>query len=309
MELRHLRYFVAVAEELHFGRAAQRLNMAQPPLSQQIRSLETELGVQLFLRTSRTVSLTPEGRFFLEHAQTVIAHAHRAFESMQAAGRGEAGRLSIGFVTSSVYALVPSALREFHRRLPAVEIRCFEMLPQRQIEALKRREIDVGFSRSAPTDEVLAVETLSREPLVLAMPSEHPLAKERKLRLRALAAEPFILFPRSAGPAFYDAIMSTCRRAGFAPRLGQEPGEWQTVLALVAAGLGVALVPDSLKNWQRPGVVYRELLGQTAEVELNLLWRKQGATPVIEKFLHVAREVARAGAGPSRRGRTNLLRG
>src|SRR3954469_23480472 len=161
MELRHLRYFVAVAEELHFGRAAARLNMAQPPLSQQIRMLEAELGAALFLRTSRTVRLTPEGRFFLEHAQTVLAHASKAVQVMQASGRGEAGRISIGFVASAVYAIVPSVLREFHRERPAVELRCFEMHPLRQVEALKQREIDVGFMRTVAPDETLTSEMLS----------------------------------------------------------------------------------------------------------------------------------------------------
>jgi len=293
MELRHLRYFVAVAEELHFGRAALRLNLAQPPLSQQIRSLEAELGVALFLRTSRRVELTTEGRLFLEQARAVLLHARKAAEMMQAASRGEAGRISIAFVTSAVYALVPAVLREFRRTCPAVEMHCVEMKPARQTEALKQREIDVGFVRTISSDDLFQAETLTREPLILAIPEEHRYAGRKRVLLSAFASDSFILLPRAVGPGFYDAAISSCEQAGFEPRLAQEVGEWQTVLALVAAGLGVALVPESVRNWQRPGVVYCDLIGQTAEVELKLLWRRHEITPVIETFIGVARQVAR----------------
>jgi DNA-binding transcriptional LysR family regulator len=153
--------------------------------------------------------------------------------------------------------------------------------------------VDVGFVRTISSDELFQVETLSREPLVLAIPGEHPMAVRKRVTLRDFAEDSFIFLPRTVGPGFYDAAISSCERAGFAPRIAQEVAEWQTALALVAAGLGVALVPESVKNWQRPGVVYCDLRGETAEIELKLIWRRHELTPVIETFINVARQVAR----------------
>lgn len=292
MELRHLRYFVAVAEELHFGRAARRLNVAQPPLSQQVRALEGELGVTLFLRTSRRVELTAEGRVFLEHATLVLSQTERAKEATRAAKRGEAGRIAIGFVTSAVYALVPGILREYHRKFPVVEMRCHEMTPARSLHALRQREIDVAFVRLPVREEGLVATEISRERLLLALPAEHPRAGGGRERLRDFATETFIMVPRTAAPGFHDALLNECRRAGFSPRVGHEAGEWQTVLALVAAGLGVALVPESLRHWQRPGVAYLELSPRTAEVPLELVWRREAAQPHVEAFVAVAKAAA-----------------
>ena len=294
MELRHLRYFVAVAEELHFGRAARRLNVAQPPLSQQVRALEAELGVTLLHRTSRRVELTAEGRVFLEHASLVLSQTERATEATRAVKRGEAGRIAIGFVTSAVYALVPGILREYHRKFPAVEMRCHEMTPARSLHGLRQREIDVAFVRLPVREEGLVATEISRERLLLALPTEHLQAGAGRGRLRDFATETFIMVTRAAAPGFYDALLNECRRAGFSPRVGHEAGEWQTVLALVAAGLGVALVPESLRHWQRPGVIYLELKPKTAEVALELVWRKETAQPLVESFLAVARELAQA---------------
>ena len=291
MELRHLRYFVAVAEELHFGRAARRLNLAQPPLSQQILALEEELGVKLFVRTSRRVELTMEGRLFLDHARRVLAQAREAVDTVKAAGRGESGKLAIGYVTSAVYMLVPAILREFHRERPAVELRCFEMNASRQIQALRLREIDVGVLRTSIIDPTLTLVKLLREPLVLAMPSDHPLVQRPRLRLRALAQDAFVVVPQIHSPAFYNAVIESCRRAGFAPHVTQEATEGHTILALVAAGLGVALVPETLKAWSRPGVVFRDLPGQTAEVDLLLASRRDDRSVLVSRFIEIARDV------------------
>jgi DNA-binding transcriptional LysR family regulator len=293
MELRHLRYFVAVAEELHFGRAARRLNLAQPPLSQQIRTLEEELGVRLFLRTSRKVELTEAGRLFLEQAGLVLASADKARHTMRAAHRGEAGRITIGFVTSAVYTFVPTILREFNRGRPNVEIRCFEMNSNEQKAALQERRIEVGFNRTLLNDPTLHAEILARERFVLALPADHPRAGDRKLRLRQFADDGFIQFSRAQGNVIYDGAIASCQRAGFSPRIAQESSGVQTTLALVAAGLGVAMVPASLQQLKRPGVVYRELPpGDTQELELALVWRKDGTSPLIETFVKIAREVA-----------------
>lgn len=291
MELRHLRYFVAVAEELHFGRAARRLNLAQPPLSQQIMSLEEELGVKLFVRTSRRVELTMEGRVFVDHARRVLAQAREAVETVKSAGRGESGNLAIGYVTSAVYMLVPAILKEFHRERPAVELRCFEMSAARQIQALKQREIDVGVLRTSLIDPALTLVKLLREPLVLALPIGHPLAKRQRLRLRAFAQEAFVVVPQIHSPAFFNAVIESCRRSGFAPHITQEATEGHTILALVAAGLGVALVPATLKAWKRPGVVFRDLPGQTAEIDLLLASRRDDRSLLVSRFIEIARAV------------------
>jgi DNA-binding transcriptional LysR family regulator len=295
MELRHLRYFVAVAEELHFGRAARRLNLAQPPLSQQIRSLESELGLALFHRTSRKVELTEAGNLLLAQARLVLMQAETATQTMRAAHRGEAGRLTIGFTTSAVYSLVPAILREFNRSRPHVEIRCLEMNPEQQLSALQERQIQVSFTRTPLGDAGLQTELLDREGFVMALPVDHPRAGQVRLRLRDFSGEGFILFSRHQGSAIYDAIIASCQKAGFSPRIAQEGGGVQTILALVAAGLGVAMVPASLRHLQRPGVVYRELpASDTQEVGLMLVWRKDDRSPVVESLVKIAREVARA---------------
>ncbi len=293
MELRHLRYFVAVAEELHFGRAARRLHLAQPPLSQQIRALETELGLQLFHRTSRRVELTAEGRAFLERARLVLTHAERAAEFGRAAGRGEAGRLAIGFVTSAVYNLVPAILREFHRVRPQVEMRCFEMDPEEQIAALRHHKLDVAFLRSAVQEEELVSTVLSRESLVVAMPEERaPGPAGQPVRLAEFMRDEFIMLPRTLAPMYHDLVVNSCRRAGFRPRFNHEAGEWQTALALVAAGLGVMLVPHSLRHWRRPGVVYEDFKPRHGELLLELAWRHEGPQPLVAAFVETARAVA-----------------
>ena len=297
MELRHLRYFVAVAEELHFGRAARRLNLAQPPLSQQILSLEEELGVKLFMRTSRRVDLTMEGRLFLDHARRVLAQAREAVEVVKSAGRGEIGHLAIGYVTSSVNALVPAILKAFHRERPAVELHCKEMNAARQVQALRQHEIDVGVLRTSLADESLELIPLFKEPLVLALPAGHPLVKRAKLRLRAAAGEAFVLVPQAHSPGFYDAVVDSCRRAGFAPRVTQEATEGQTILALVAAGLGVALVPAALKAWARPGVVFRDLPGQTTEIDLLLARRRDDRSALVSRFVEIAQAVVTRSPG------------
>jgi len=292
MELRHLRYFVAVAEELHFGRAALRLHVAQPPLSQQIRALEEELQLRLFHRTSRRVELTAEGRVFLEHARSVLVQTERAAEMARAAGRGEAGRIAIGFVASAVYSFVPTILREFRQSRPRVELYCSEMRSIMQLHALQQRQIDVGFVRAPVREAGLETALLCREPFVVVMPAEHPLAGEARVSLADFAKDTFLFIARDASPVCQEITSEACRDAGFSPRLGQEVGELQTVLALVAAGLGVSLVPESLRHWQRPGVVYRELRTHTRKMPLHLVWRKGTSEPLAAAFVATAEAIA-----------------
>ena len=294
MELRHLRYFVTVAEELHFGRAAKRLNIAQPPLSRQIRDLEEELGAALFRRTSRRVDLTSPGHLFLMEARDILAHARRAGEMVKASQRGEFGSISIGFVTSAIYSVMTPILRGFHSQFPQVELRCREMATPEQINALHKGDISIGFLRTPLSDDAIRTHLLQRENLVLALPEDHPATRRQKLRLQDFATEPFILFPRKQGPGAYDQIISACQAAGFTPILAQEGNEMQSMLGLVAAGLGVSLVPASLRNLRRPGIVYKTLSTPTAEIEISLAIRKGENDPVETSFIEVALKIAGA---------------
>lgn len=292
MELRHLRYFVAVAEELHFGRAAARLQIAQPPLSQQIRQLEDELGVQLFCRTKRTVQLTEAGQVFLEEARELLTQAEHAIETVQRAKRGEIGRLTLGFVGSATYSILPDVVRAFRRHFPGVKLILHEMTTSEQVAALHEHRIHLGFVRPPLDDEMLLFKTVLQESFVAVLPESHPLATQSQVSLRSLSSEPFILFPRHLGSGFYDQIVSLCQQAGFSPQVMQEAIQMQTIVCLVAAELGVALVPASLQNLQRVGVVYKALQESTPIVELAIAWRRDERSPVVHKFLEVTEQIA-----------------
>jgi DNA-binding transcriptional LysR family regulator len=302
MELRHLRYFVAVAEELHFSRAAGRLHMAQPPLSQQIRRLEQELGVALFNRTKRRVELTPAGRAFLEEARRVLEQAERAARTAQRAGRGEVGRLAIGLVPSADLDILPRVLRAWGARFPHVEIELHALLPAAQVEALLEGRIQVGFVRLPIEENGLVVESIQREPLLAALPERHRLARRTRVRLADLAGDTMLLFPRHIAPGYHDVFIGACRRAGFTPRV-LHPGSMQTNLALVSAGLGVSLLPASIRNLRRAGVVYRPLAPPVPQVEMAVAYRRGERSAVLPAFLQVLYEVVRRG----RRRRADLM--
>ena len=247
MELRHLRYFVGVAEELHFGRAAQRLGISQPPLSQQIRALEDELGVALFERSSRRVALTAPGRLFLAEARRTLAQAAHAIQVARRAELGEIGELTVGFSTSAPFTTVVSqALFTFRQRYPGIRLLLNEMPRDAQIEALAARELDVAFIRGfdlpvLPPD--IRALPLIEEPLLLAMRSGHPLADlDRPVRLADLAGESFVLFGRERGSGFNEHFGLLCRRAGFEPHIAQEASGLATLLGLVAAGFGITMI-------------------------------------------------------------------
>jgi DNA-binding transcriptional LysR family regulator len=288
MELRHLQYFIAVAEELHFSRAAQRLHISQPPLSQQIRGLEDELGVKLFERTKRQVHLTEAGKVFLERSTRVLAQLEQAIEVTQQIGRGEVGRLAIGFVGSATYTVLPDILSVFREQFPAVELRLDELTTVEQIQALYHKQVDVGIVRSAIIEPGLSVECILQESLVLALPETHPFSVQTKVSLSTLASESFILFPAKMGPIFYEQIITICQQAGFRPKVTQEAVQMQTIIGLVAAGLGIAIVPASLQNFHRSGVIYRPLQEQIPKTGLYLAWRQHDYSPVIREFLRLA---------------------
>jgi DNA-binding transcriptional LysR family regulator len=300
MELRRLRYFVAVADELHFGRAAERLGLCQPPLSQQIRKLEEEVGARLLRRgRGRTgVQLTEAGQALLPEARRILAHVDQTIRSTQCAGRGEVGTLHVGFIGSASCNVLPGILKTFRARFPDVTLALHEQPTEDQIQALRAARIDVGLLRPPAPDPSIRTEPIFRERLVLALPTSHRLAGRRRVPLRALAGELFVLLPRRLGPSLYDQIVLTCRRAGFSPRVGQEAVEMHTIVSLVAAEMGVALLPASFRNVRRQGVVYVEPREATAQVETALAWRRDDPSPVLARFVEVVRELAglRSGA-------------
>jgi DNA-binding transcriptional LysR family regulator len=298
VELRHMRYFLAVAEELHFGRAAEKLRIAQPPLSQQIQRLEGELGVKLFERTKRRVELTAAGKSFLKEARQTLEQAEQAVRAAQRASRGEIGELAVGFVGSATYHILPLVLRSFRSRFPNVEISLHEDSPAEQVRQLRMGGIHVGFFRSQFEDEALVSEVVLQEPMVVALPEAHELSGQPRVSLNRLAGEPFILFPRKIGPGFHDLIVSLCQRAGFSPRVAQEANDMQTIVSLVAAGLGVALVPASCQNFRRVGVVYKAIRDEGAKATMAVAWRRDDKSPVLDAFLNVVREVARQNSEP-----------
>ena len=294
MELRHLRYFVAVAEELHFSRAAERLHIAQPPLSQQIKQLEDELGVRLLERTQRHVTLTDAGRLVLEEARRTLAQAERVISAAHRAAEGSIGFLRVGFSSSAPYTTLPAILRSFRAQFPEVTLNLFERSTEEQVELLAAGAIDVAFMRrpveNAP--ESLAVKTILRERLVLALPHDHRLRNQRSVDVRSLRSEPFILFPRHAAPGLYDQIDSICRRAGFKPQVAQEAVQMQTIVSLVSAGLGVAIVPASISNLHRERVIYRPLRPATATTEMAVAYDRENRSKVLESFLRVVAKIS-----------------
>lgn len=294
VELRQLRYFVAVAEERHFGRAAVRLHMTQPPLSQAIQALEATLGTALFARTKRSVALTPAGAALLPEARRLLQQAESLPDLVRRAASGESGLLSLSFVSTADYSVLPPLLREFRERYPAVQIDLREATSDVQLEDLMERRIDAGLL-IPPLPEKARAEldylTVLSEPLILAAPQNLPMLKEnQRVPLHALAELPLIIFPRRIAPAFHDAILACFSDAGLTPRIGQEAIQMQTIVGLVSAGMGIALVPQSVSNLKRPGVAYLPLAGKTAAVETGLAWRRDNASPVLRSFLQLIRK-------------------
>lgn len=290
MELRHLRYFVAVGEALHFGRAAARLGIAQPPLSQQIRQLEGELEVELFARVGRRVDLTEAGRVYLGEAREILHRVDRAGVAARRAARGETGALAVGMVPSATYGLMPRVCRTFRARNPDVAFSVAVMNSGRQVEAIRAGQLQVGFVRPPFGDETLAAETVHEEPVVLVLPTGHPLAARRAVSLAALAGEPLVLFPRDPRPSWYDFVAGLCREAGFEPAVAQEAADLATAMAVVAAGIGVTVVPASVRDLRRSGVEYRDL-SPAPRTRLVALRRAGEPAPVVRRFLEVVREV------------------
>jgi len=301
VELRHLRYFVAVAEELHFGRAAERLHIAQPPLSQQIRRLERLLGVTLFHRTNRRVELTDAGRAFLVEARLTLAQADHAAEVASRAARGEIGQLVVGYMASAELNVFPRLLPVFRKRHPDIEL-VFQLLgASEQLQALRDGVIHAGFFRLPATDPALVVKPIVREPLVVVLPERHALARRRSLALSALRDERVLSFPRRFAPGYYDALMAICRRAGLAPNVVHESTRLHTILSLVAAGRGVMLTGKCVDRLGRPGIVCRSLRPRVADIEMGLAYDPANPSRLLRAFVAVVEDVFVPAAGRTTR--------
>jgi len=300
MELWHLKYFITVAEEGHITRAAERLGMQQPPLSQRIKAIERELDVQLFRRKARGVELTDAGRAFLNNARAILAQLDHAFDTTRRTARGEQGRISIGIVPASPFhPLVPRAIRAFREAYPLVSVRLEERLGGELLDLLRSEQIDVAFIRAPHANqEGLAVNRLLEEPMLVALPSAHPLARtndgaERPLLLKQLAGETFIFYG-APGTGLRELTTAACRAAGFSPRAGQEAPRIMSTLSLVAVGLGIVLVPASFLHLYVDGVVYRRLRGSIQpKAPLDLASRRGDDSPVVRHFLKLVREAAK----------------
>lgn len=297
MDLRDLACFVAVAEELHFGRAAERLHMAQPPLSRRIRALEDELGAPLFRRNRRRVALTDPGAALLAEARTVLAGVERARAAVAGALRGERGHLQIGFTGSAPFnGMIPRIIDALRRRHPGISVTLLELPTPEQVPALLDGRLDAGFLRPAGAagEPRLALRPVLSEPLVVALRDDHPLAGRPAIVLADLAEEPFVLYPRSVGSALHDLVEALCRQAGFRPAVAQEARQMATLIGLVAAGLGVTLVPASIRAVHSEGVAYRPLagIGADAGLDLALAHRAGDRSAALARFLEVVRQVA-----------------
>jgi len=287
VDLRQLRYFVAVAEELHFGRAAERLGMAQPPLTQQIQKLERALGYRVLARQSRKTALTDAGLALLEDARRILADMDQAIDRTRRAGRGETGQLTVGTPPSVMLTSLPAVIRKYRERFPGVQFTLREMSTSAIAAGLLAGSIDIGFLREMTQCGALPMETILRESVVAVLPAAHPLSAIPRLRLRQLAKEPFVLFPRQVGLAFYEKLIAFCANAGFTPRVVQEATQWQSVVTFVESGMGVSLAPACVQKFRWKGVVYRPLSG--LETTVSVGWQNSRESAPIAAFLSLAR--------------------
>lgn len=291
MKLHAFHYFVAIAEELHFGRAAARLQITQPALSRQIHRLEAEMGVKLLRRTKRTVELTEAGAAFLGEVRKALQQVDVAVQVAQRVARGEVGCLRIGFTPSSMHTVLPEILKQFRDRYPNVKLAMSEICTLDQVNGLRTETIDVGFLHPPIEASLLALYPLQGEGLLVALPHAHPQSKQKQLPLKALATEPFILHPRYEGPVLYDQILALCREAGFEPNIVYEEVKHQTRIGLVAAGMGITFVPESLQKAGLTGIAYCTLMRNAPQLQLAVAWRQEPVSPVVQGFLDVVKQI------------------
>jgi len=287
MDMRHLRCFVAVAEELHFGRAAQRLHLSQPPVSLAIKELEAELGVTLFERTSRRIVLTRHGEEALQDARAVLARTELLKRRAKDAARGVSGTISIAFISLAAYSFLPAALRRFTQSHPSVKVTLQESTTDHMLAELEKGALDIGLIFASPGMATsLDYRPLQREALMVALPAKHPLAKAASVPLEQLAHERFLGFERHYGPMIFDAMIATCMRHGFSPEIFPAR-QMHTIVSLVSGGIGVALVPASVKALHREGVAYRPIRGERTLVETGAAWRRADDSPLVKALLDI----------------------
>jgi DNA-binding transcriptional LysR family regulator len=285
IELTHLRYFVAVAEELHFGRAAERLHISQPPLTQQIQRLEARIGCALLVRTSRKTELTAAGRAFYESAKTVLQETRRAVENARRLARGELGQLTIATPPSLMLAVLPPAILEFRRQFPGVNLRLREMATSAIFHAIESGFADLGLVRGPDIPQSIEKLATWHESLIAILPRSHAIARRHSFHLKMLAKEPFVFFPSALGPAFYGELLDHCRKAGFEPKIVQEATEWSSVIALVSAGLGVSIGPESVGGLLERTVAIRRL--PKLRTEVHIIRSGKRDNPAMQRFVAV----------------------
>jgi len=288
IELRHLRYFVAVAEELHFGRAAERLHLSQPPLSQQIRRLEEILGYALFVRTSRSVKLTTAGDAFLVRALRTLRNVQRDLDETRSIGRGEVGSLNVGFVGSGMLTTLPGIFRAYREAYPRVELKLHESFTARVIEGLENGTLDAGILRDGDPVEGLQVSTILSEPYVAVLPATHKLARQKSISPGMLRDEPFVYYPRAAGERAYEKPMTIFEAHGFRPQVMQEASHWLTILRLISAGFGVSVAPACVRHIASKEVVCVGLRGVKTVSHIELAWLVGESRPIVEGFARIA---------------------
>jgi len=291
LELRYLRYFIAVAEELHFSRAAKRLHMAQPPLSQQIRKLEQYIGHPLFTRNSRTVALTQAGEALLERSRYLLRRLEEDLDTVRRVGRGEIGTLTVGFIGSAMLTVLPTLIGNYRKRFTKVDLRLRELTTSSLVDAIRQGVVDLGFLRDAGPTAGLMVEKVLAERFVVALAKRHPLATQQKISLVELKGEPLILFARELGPLAWDKTIALCETSGIRPTIVQDAPEWLTVLRLVSSGLGFSIAPACVATIRTPGVVCRELVKCPISTNIELARRSDYLSPIMEAFLAEARKM------------------
>lgn len=291
--LRHLWYFVAVAEEKHFGKAARRLGISQPPLSQQIQILEQALGVVLFERSRKGAVLTREGAAILNSVQGLLEHAQRLEHAVRDASRGSMSALAIGSIGTGLFEILPAVVKEAKRAFPELSLSIVEMHSSDALAALQTREIDLAFARVDPGQTSARITPILTEPLVVALPREHRLARRVSLRLSELAKEEFVLFPRQVSPPYYDTIVAACRAAGFSPHIGHEASSVVAQMAFVSCGVDISLVPPSAMRFGGDEIVFRPLKERIDVTTVAAMWTPERCHPLVEGIVRIAIQVGR----------------
>jgi DNA-binding transcriptional LysR family regulator len=294
MEIRHLRYAIALSEELNFRRAAERLHISQPPLSQQLKAMEEELGVSLFKRSKRKVELTPAGEIFIQSARVTLSHFEKMLVDTKDAGLGKTGLLSIGFVGSTVFSILPKILKRFRKQYPNVKLNLVEKSTMDQLSSLRAGEIDVALVRLPPKMPDIDRKIILEDQIMAAVPLSHAMAKASEIAVKDLAEDGFVIFPRSASIELYDQIISICKRSGFSPKVVQEVVEMTTIVGLVSAEVGVALIPESVTRIRMEGVRFLSLSDRVAPVNFTLCTRKGESSVYVKGLLECAQFVVDA---------------